>query len=257
MDTFKSLQELAQSSTASSAVNNHFYDHWLGRSLNIFQLQLFARNYGEWVRSFPDTLAMLFYTTADIDAKIELVKTLYSEMGYGHIEKVHWRLLDTFFESLATHLNEPGQLSRALLMRDISPLKETTALIEGERNLYTDRNIQVALGAQLALEWQAYTMLRKLYEGARNYMSYWKDEDNFHEACEYFYAHIGAAEKEHKEESLKAALRYVNDDISYGYLKKGFEVHLKLIATFWEGIANAIATGENNQIKPTLTHGSF
>ena len=98
----------------------------------------------------------------------------------------------------------------------------------------------MSFGAQLALEWQAYTMLRKLYDGARNYLPLWSNPDEFHEACEYFYTHIGAAEKDHKEESLNAVQRYARDEDSLAWIVEGYRRHLKLISDFWFGLYEAV-----------------
>jgi hypothetical protein len=68
-------------------------------------------------------------------------------------------------------------------------------------------------------------------------MSLWADEDEFHEACEYFYAHIGAAEKDHKTESLNAARQLVDSSESLDALRRGFSSHLALFENFWNGLA--------------------
>src|SRR2546423_2179703 len=203
----------------------------------IEELEIFARNYGAWVKSFPDALATLVAATDDLDAKGEYVKTLYSEMGYGNPRKAHSVLLDDFFKELARKLGEGERLNRDRLEREIDMLPSTRELIEGERQLYGDAHM--SFGAQLALEWQAYTMLRKLYDGARNYLSLWSNPDEFHEACEYFYAHIGATEKEHKEESLKAVRRYATSEESLAKITEGYHSHLDLIFNFWRGLHHA------------------
>jgi hypothetical protein len=79
-------------------------------------------------------------------------------------------------------------------------------------------------------------MLRKLYDGARNYLPLWKNPDEFHESCEYFYVHIGAAEKDHKGESLHAVKRYARDAQSVARITEGYLSHLDLIAAFWGGL---------------------
>lgn len=226
MDSIKSLvKELHK----HPAINNTFYDAWMNRQFNIDELEIFAENYAAWVKSFPNTLALLFLSTEDPEAKIEYVKTLYSEMGNGNLAQVHWKLLDKFFSELSEKMG--AKMKEKTLL-----LGTTKELISGEQKLYENEDRRIAVGAQLALEWQAYTMLRKLYEGARNYMDLWDNQDEFHEACEYFYDHIGAVEKEHKVESLKAAERYVTDTESLEKIKVGFEKHLQLISNFWEGI---------------------
>ena len=232
------LAQLLREITNQPALENDFYRRWISGSFSIEELEVFARNYEAWVKSFPDALATLVGVTDDLDAKGEYVKTLYSEMGYGNSSKAHSVLLDHFFEELANKLGENGKLDHARLEREIEMLPSTRELIEGERQLYGDAHM--SFGAQLALEWQAYTMLRKLYDGARNYLPLWSNPDEFHEACEYFYTHIGAAEKDHKEESLNAVERYALNEESLAWIVEGYHRHLKLISDFWLGLYNAV-----------------
>lgn len=232
------LEQLLLDITNHPALDNAFYREWMSKSLSIEGLEVFARNYGAWVKSFPDALAFLIATTKDMDAKGEYVKTLYSEMGYGDSKKAHSVLLDSFFGELAGKLGQDFRLDRDRLEREIEILPTTQDLIEGEQELY--RDARRSIGAQLALEWQAYTMLRKLYDGARNYLPLWQNPDEFHEACEYFYTHIGAAEKDHKEESLNAVKRYAVDEESLARIIEGYNRHLELISNFWEGLHDAV-----------------
>lgn len=232
------LESLLQEITATPALENTFYREWASRQFSISELKIFARNYGAWVKSFPDALAVLLVATNDLEAKTEYVKTLYSEMGYGNASKVHSVLLSSFFKELARQLGHENELDPEVLVGETKLLPSTSALIEGERALYGDG--QMSFGAQLALEWQAYTMLRKLYDGARNYLHLWPNPDEFHEACEYFYAHIGAAEKDHKEESLKAVKRYAVDEQSLAMMTEGYNRHLELIFNFWRGLYGEI-----------------
>jgi len=232
------LEKLLREITNQSALENDFYRRWMSGMFRIEELEIFARNYGAWVKSFPDAVATLVVGTDDLEAKGEYVKTLYSEMGYGNPRKAHSVLLDDFFEELANKLGESGRLDRDRLEREIDMLPSTRELIEGEQKLYADAHM--SFGAQLALEWQAYTMLRKLYDGARNYLPLWSNPDEFHEACEYFYTHIGAAEKDHKEESLNAVQRYAREEQSFAWIVEGYHRHLKLISDFWLGLHNAL-----------------
>ena len=233
------LEQLLQAITNHPALENAFYREWMSRGMSIEELEVFARNYGAWVKSFPDALAILIVTTSNLDAKGEYVKTLYSEMGYGHTNKAHSVLLDAFFKALARKMGQESKLDQERLEMAVALLPSTEDLIDGERELYGDALKSV--GAQLAIEWQAYTMLRELYDGARNYLPLWSDPDEFHEACEYFYTHIGAAEKDHKEESLNAVRRYARDEESLARIVEGYHRHLKLISDFWQGLYHAVA----------------
>jgi len=235
----RELELLLTDITNHPALNNDFYREWMTRRFTIDELAIFARNYGAWVKSFPDALAILLVTTDDIDAKTEYVKTLYSEMGYGNSAKVHSALLSNFFAELAHKMGHDAGRNWDNLQRTAELLPTTQELIKGEQDLYRDP--QMSFGAQLALEWQAYTMLRKVYDGARNYLPLWSNADQFHEACEYFYAHIGATEKEHKEESLKAVKRYATSQEALAKMTDGYHSHLELIFNFWQGLYHAMA----------------
>lgn len=228
------LEQLVSNITRHRALDNAFYDMWTGGRLPVEGLEVLARNYGSFVKSFPNSLAILIRYTDDLEAKAEYVKTLYSEMGYGKWEKSHTVLLDNFLTELAVKLGHEGRLSRSRLAEEVELLPSTQNLIDGQHELYQRELLSV--GAQLALEWQAFTMLRKMYDGARNYISLWDDPDSFHEACEYFYVHIGEAEKEHKIESLTAARRYASDETSLRRIVEGYERHLNLLGDFWDGI---------------------
>jgi len=222
------------------ALNNEFYSIWSQRKLTIEELEIFVRNYGEWIKSFPDTLALLFLTTQDPIAKAEYAKTLYSEMGCGDPNKVHWKLFDMFIAELGEQLCETKRLERTELEKKLSLLKTTRQLIDGEKELYANKNRGIAAGAQLALEWHAYSMIAKLYEGSRVYLPLWTKSDGFHKACEYFYAHIAAAEKKHEKESLIAAAQYTKESSGFEKVVKGLNRHLDLIANFWDGIYREI-----------------
>jgi len=101
-------------------------------------------------------------STRNIEARTEYAKTLFSEMGYGNAEKAHSVLFDAWLAELGTRLGAPEGLLWKNSEKDLAPLPETLAMIEGEKAMYGSDNATGA-GAQLALECQAYTMLRKMY----------------------------------------------------------------------------------------------
>jgi pyrroloquinoline quinone (PQQ) biosynthesis protein C len=244
-DTMRTaLENLTKDITSNPALSNRFYTMWMAGPLRIEGLEVFVRNYGAFVKAFPDALTALILETQDTDAKLEHVKTLYSEMGYGNPEKLHSVLFDNFFNELSHKMGYDSRLDRSRLEKEVPLLPTTSEFIAKEQELYSSKNPRIGVGAQLAQEWQAYTMLRQLYDGARNYLSLWSNPDEFHEACEYFYVHIGAAEKEHKEESINAAVRYSNSDSDFREINQGYNGLLGIFADFWDGVYNAIAAGD-------------
>lgn len=235
----QSLQGLTDNISRSQAVNNLFFDTWTTKQLTMDKFAIFARNYWEWTFCFPEVVAAIISNTKDVKTRIEYTKILFSEMGYGDQRAVHSTLFENFCNELAKQAGCPGFLNIENLKNNIPLLDETRELINWQKQIYLDQGI--AAGAQLALEWQAYTMISQLYEGARNYKTLWADNpDGFHEACEFFYAHIGEAEKHHKDESLNAAQQLVADGVSIDSIKEGFNKNLELIGNFWNAIAKAI-----------------
>ncbi len=233
------LKELVKAIDKHEAVNNQFYQKWLRGPLSIEGLGVFVRNYWEWTFRFPEALAGLVANTQDITARLEYTKILYSEMGNGHLRNVHSRLFEEFCKKLSIALGKPGLLNIENLKKTAPLLAETQKINAWQKETYFNQ-YAIAAGAQLALEWQAYTMIRKLYEGARNYMALWENQDEFHEACEFFYVHIGEAEKEHKEESIIAANKIIEAGASFEDIKTGFCKNLELIGNFWNAIAKNI-----------------
>jgi pyrroloquinoline quinone (PQQ) biosynthesis protein C len=229
------LASLTRSVYSSDALNNSFYEVWTSRILTIEKLALFVRNYGEFVRRFPEVLATMIASTDNLAARVEYAKTLYSEMGYGEVRAAHSALFDDFFAVLASKLGSKSRVEWYRLLTEQPLLDETSALILGEKRLYSAGE-SIAAGAQLALEWQAYTMLSRLYEGASQYRSYWEDVDDFHQACEYFYVHLGAAEKNHKQEALRAAVEFDTNLDERQLIISGFDAHLDLFASFWNAL---------------------
>ncbi|PZU68644.1 iron-containing redox enzyme family protein [Sphingobium sp.] len=237
------IETLARTVYTSGALHNDFYELWTSTMLYPRQIAIFARNYGEFNRAFPEVLSVMISNTRNVEARTEYAKTLFSEMGYGQVDKVHSVLFDAWLAELGKKLGAPDALIWENIERDVPVLPETIALIEGEKRLYSADNA-TGSGAQLALEWQAYTMLRQLYDGASLYKRFWDNEDEFHEACEYFYAHIGATEKEHKIESLNGARQFHVDEASRLAIEEGFTQHLDLFANFWNATGRAMQAAQ-------------
>ncbi len=91
-------------------------------------------------------------------------------------------------------------------------------------------------------------MLTRLYEGARNYQNLYSNNDEFHEWCEYFYIHIGEAEKEHKVQSLIAAALECSNEADLAELTIGFKRFLDITENYWNGIARAIEDAKTLEI---------
>jgi pyrroloquinoline quinone (PQQ) biosynthesis protein C len=232
------ISELAKATSSHAALNNEFYRRWMAGPLSAGQVEIVARNFYERVRRTPDRIALAYLHMDDITARAETVEILSDEMGHGNPEKVHSVLLQRFFETLLSRMRD-APVTFGEVRADI--LGSTHKLIEEGNRLFASSIPQEACGALLAQEWHAYPQLVYLYEGARNYQSYF-DIEEFHDICEYFYLHIGATEKEHKVHSLSTAARMCRNEADLTNLERGFTSYLDLLADNWADIGRAIET---------------
>lgn len=240
------LLQLTSNVDDDPALNNDFYDAWLAGPMSRLGVLIFFRNYSHFSWEFPHVLESLIQRTPNADIRSELNKTLYSEMGNGRAEKAHRLLLHQFIEALSAEMEPKGAVSRDWLNENIPLLDTSKQIVDGEYRLYGEESHAKAVGAQLALEWQAFTMLMKLYEGARHYRSFFPAERAFHEAAEYFYVHLGEAEKDHKTESINAARIQISNHSELEELREGYFEHLSLFHKFWQGIAAAVRSANES-----------
>jgi pyrroloquinoline quinone (PQQ) biosynthesis protein C len=130
------LEQLALTVYKHEALNNGFYEIWMSRRLELPQVAVFVRNYGEINRAFPGVLGMVLAATENIAARTEYASTLYSEMGNGVYEKVHSVLFDAFAQSLAEQFGDRKRLEWSNLIAEMDALPQTHALIEGWKRIY-------------------------------------------------------------------------------------------------------------------------
>ncbi|WNG37661.1 iron-containing redox enzyme family protein [Archangium violaceum] len=228
------ISNLAESVFSHEALNNNFYTAWMAGPLDLPRVEIFARNYLVRTNNTSTMVALSFLSTADVLARVEIVKNLHSEFGYGNPAKAHIVLLEGFLTQLLSRL--AGRSYQLSELERLPILPTTSQFVVEQRQLYTHSNERMVLGTLLAQEWLAYSMLTRLYEGARNYRHLFRTLDEFHENCEYFYVHIGEAEKDHKEQAIVSANRVCRTDEELAELKSGFDKFLGITAAFWRGI---------------------
>jgi hypothetical protein len=221
------------------ALNNAFYELWQSDELPAEQVEIVARNFYAQVAPTADRIALVFLRMApeDVEARAETIENLNDELGLGDPGKVHTVLLKDFFSALLSHLH-----GRTVAFEEIDPtvLPATRRLVDQGARLFGDERVQVGCGALLAQEWHAYPQLVYLYEGARNYLHRFGGLEEFHEHCEYFYLHIGAAEKEHKLHSVSTAASLCRTPQELEALEYGFTAYLDLLAGFWQELHEAV-----------------
>ncbi|MFC5747631.1 iron-containing redox enzyme family protein [Actinomadura rugatobispora] len=233
----EAVEKLAASVHHHPALDNDFYKRWMAAPLPYPEVETFAREFYARTVNTSVMVALSVLNTEDLAARVECVKNLYSEYGNGDPAKAHLLLLEQFLTDLLTRLRgAPYSLDE---LRGAEALPSTRAFSEGQRSLFSDADQRVVQGALLGQEHLAFSMLVRLYEGVRNYKDLY-GEDEFHEACEYFYVHIGEAEKEHKAEAVVSAAAVCRGDDDLARVRQGFDGFLELTAGYWSGVHEAM-----------------
>ncbi len=233
------VRDLVDGIEGHPALQNPFYSTWMGRTLNAREVQVFAEQYLARTVNTSVMVALSVVYTDDLKARVECVKNLYSEYGNGDPAKAHLVLLDEFLSDLVGRV--AGRSVTAQELHAATPLPSTARFSQVQRELFTSDDQRTVQGALLAQEHLAYSMLTRLYEGVRNYINLYDTLDDFHERCEYFYLHIGEAEKEHKAEALISTVAVCDTEQDLEVVTEAFRQFMSITADYWSGVADAMS----------------
>ncbi len=199
------------------ACDNEFFD--LGRNIGWTreQLEKYSLDYRYWIRAFPGILAALIGRSPDPEFQFFMTQILHSELGSGDRTRMHFRLFERILRKLG--------LSDAEI--ESGPkFEETRWLVSGMFALYGDKDLLRAMGAQYALEKQAFPMIEKLYLGFKHYKELTRDD------LEYFELHL-VEEPEHLACMQECMARCVESPSDASRVEAGALACLDLIAAFW------------------------
>ncbi len=167
------VSELEQHPVNCNVFFQAFKDQYVRRE----QLELFLKQYRYFCKHFVKLLEGLLYKTPvdQVEMRIELVKTLHSELGSGQIERAHIRLLDRFARALGVTETE---LDRT------RPIPEVETYMQVLHRLFIESDYLVALGAELAVEKTAAAEFKYLYPGLKKYKLFHEED------LEFFMLHL-------------------------------------------------------------------
>jgi hypothetical protein len=226
------LAELSGSVFDHPVLKCRFYEIWRNNLLSINNFHVFSINYFFRVYATTTRIATAISTIDDWESRLELLHNISDELGNGSIDNVHVLVLFRWLESLNERLGCKAPF-RDLLDNAI-PLETTTEFILKTRALCA-ATPQEAAGALLAQEWHGYTQISYLFDGFLNYRHLYESSE-FHDVSEYFYVHLGRAEKEHRVQSSKIALRICKSEHDFIKIRDSFLAYLKCLEEFWDGI---------------------
>jgi len=200
-----------------AACDNVFF-RWVElNKLSTLQLRSYAPDYFFFIRSFPAILSTLIANVRDDWSRFFLAQILFSELGSGNEERMHFKLFARLLSKLGMTEEEINSGPKH---------EQTKRLVDGMLSLYSDPNPAKALGAQYALEKMALPMIEKLYRGFKHY-------DLSIEDMDYFELHL-VDEPEHLDCMRRCIAAYIGDSSSEEEVMTGACSLLNLFADFWK-----------------------
>ncbi len=145
--------------------SNCFFESFKTQWLSQAQLQIFLRQYRYFCHHFVKHLEGLLYRTPvdALDMRVELIKTLHSELGGGDLNRAHITLLDRFAVALGL---DP------LSLDGTEPIPAVRSYLTTLGRLFLESDYLTALGAELAVEVTAASEFRYFYPGLKKYEAF-------------------------------------------------------------------------------------
>jgi pyrroloquinoline quinone (PQQ) biosynthesis protein C len=208
---------------ARHPVNTHgFFLAFRDQRLTPSQLQTWLRQYHYFCKHFVKVLEGLLYRTPvdELEMRVELSKTLYSELGDGRADQAHIRLLERF--ALAVGLGQTD-LDRTI---PITPVEEYLAVL---LQVFTKEAYLVALGGELAVEVTAAAEFRYFYPGLLEYGQFSAQD------LAFFAMHV-EAEDDHSAWLTAAAKKTAKSDADFEQVARGARITADAWQCFWDGM---------------------
>lgn len=165
------LQSLVSVLEEHPVNTNAFFRAFEAEYLTLEQLRVFLCHYHYFCKHFVKLLEGLLFNTPleQVQMRIELVKTLHSELGNGQLAQAHITLLDRFTQALGLTPND---------LDATTPLPEVRKYMQLLHRLFIESDYLTALGAETAVEITAVSEFKYFYPGLRKY-SFFQDDDIF------------------------------------------------------------------------------
>lgn len=206
--------------------HNEFFRRVRDERLTRPRLQRFVRQYQYFCKHFVKVLEGLLYRTPldQLDMRVELTRTLYSELGNGDPAQAHLTLLNRFAARL--------DLDDAALQRT-GPLPCVRDYLRTLHELFLDSDYLTALGAALAVELTAASEFRSLYPALQRY-PWFREED-----LAFFRLHV-EEEVSHGDWLTDAVARTARSADDYERVGGGARRTADAWHAFWLGLSDEV-----------------
>ena len=204
-------------------VNDHpFFRRFRDERLSREQLRRWFRQYHYFCKRFVKALEGLLCATPidELEMRVELVKTLYSELGSGSAERAHVRQLERFGKALGVLPSDLGSTD---------PVPEVTAYLRLLDSLFTGSDYLAALGAELAVETTAASEFRYFYPGLKRYPEFTAED------LAFFELHV-TEEQNHSDWLLSAVRKTATTPEAIARVAAGARSTVEAWDEFWNGV---------------------
>ena len=224
------LEELTKKLREAPVNRTPFYYKFRDRNLSEEQLRRFAEQYFWFCKNFIRVLIGLIYNTPDSkeNVRLELVKTLYSELGYGKKQGIHLNLLRKF--TTALNLSEQE-------LSEVQPTPEVEQYIQELGSIFLKADYREAIGAEFGVEITAAPEFTFLYPGVKKYSRFAAEDIIF------FKFHL-AEEELHGDWLTEAVAKIAETDEDRRLIERGALRAAELWNQFWIGMDQYVFRGE-------------
>lgn len=216
------IQSLVDELQTHPVNSNPFFHAFKDRFLTPRQMRVFIKQYHYFCFHFVKTLEGLLYRTPidQLDMRIELAKTLYSELGSGSPDRVHIRRLQRFAYSIGLHDWD---------LEETEPISEVASYLDTLHRLFFDVDYLLALGAELGVETTATSEFRYFYPGLQKYGIFPRED------LEFFELHL-REEAQHSDWLLQAVQHTVKTCQDLDQVSRGAWEAADAWNIFWDGM---------------------
>ena len=172
-----SVQDLSLESLLTELRNhpvntNRFFADFQDRFLTQQQLHTFITQYHYFCHHFVKLLeGLLFHTPLEeLQMRVELTKTLHSELGNGSADHAHIRHLERFADAAGVNRHD---------LRSTRPIPENQRYLDVLRHLFIEAEYLEALGAELAVESTAVSEFTYFLPGLKKYSRFTNQDLTF------------------------------------------------------------------------------
>lgn len=219
MEKIDFVNRLHQDVLDSKINENDFFKKFSSEVPTKEVAEFFSQQYYYYIRTFPQILAGLSHRVSSEKVRLEISKTVVSELGAGH-GPAHFNMFEDVLKSVGILLAEIDQANY---------IQEAIDLVDGLREIFLLEHPDVALGGHYAIEETGLPMIKNLYEGFRQM------KGGTTESLGYFYLHL-FLEVDHVDWITKAVIDRAGSIDAQERMAEGNRRVLVLLNSFWAGL---------------------